>query len=189
VTGLYDNHVCYKVGTNGSSSAVTYMTGNSCDVHGGDEANGIHQSGGNNMTPIVSRDNTYNVDGYVYYIADKRGQDYDEDCMWTTNDNFSKWNNVYYETFAAFQNGTGQERNGRFSQDCVSPWTPSPTPTGTPGTPSPTPAYTSTPSPTTPSYPAGTSTPTLIPGEPPLMVAALSFGWNVQCYIGASRPI
>jgi hypothetical protein len=115
-------------------------------VHGGDEANGIHQSGGDNMTPIVSRNNTYNVDGYIYYMAAfgvAPGTSFDYDCMWTTNENFAKWN-VYYETFAAFQAGTGQERNGMLSQDCSSQGTPTPTPTITPTitptrTPTPTP--------------------------------------------------
>ena len=208
VTGLYQNHVCYKVGTNGSSSATTYLTGNSCDVRGGQEANGIHQSGGDNMTPIISRNNRYYVEGYVYYIGDSRGQDYDSDCMYKVNvitDNFVKWSGTYYANLAAFRAATGQEAHGQETANCSSAptptatatRTPTPSPTGTPGTPTPppdytstpTPAYTTTPSPTTPSSPTDTSTPTPTPGEPPLMVAALSAGWNFQCYIGASRPI
>jgi hypothetical protein len=192
VTGLYDNHVCYKVGTNGQSSAVTYLTGNSCDVRGGSEANGIHQSGGDNMTPIVSRNNSYHVEGYVYYIASSAGQNFDDDCMFKVDavtDNFAKWAGTYYASLASFQAGTGQEPNGRQAQDCSSPWTPSPTPTRTP---SPTPSRTPGPAPTpTPGYTPGplpntTGTPT--PDESPLTSAAMAPGWNYECYVGESRP-
>jgi hypothetical protein len=194
VTGLYDNHVCYKVGTNGSSSAVTYLTGNFCDVRGGQEANGIHQSGGDNMTPIVSRNNTYYVDGYVYYIGDERGQDYDYDCMVKANvltDNFAKWGGSYYQTLAAFQAGTGQETHASCGAG-----TPTPTPTRTPSptpTPTSTPTGTTSPTPTlTPGYTPGplptTTTGTPTQGDSPLISAAMAPGWNFQCYVGDSRP-
>jgi hypothetical protein len=205
VTGLYDNHVCFKVGTNGQSNALTYMTGNSCDVHGGDEANGIHQSGGDNMTPIVARDNRYTIDGYAFYVADARGQDYDEDCFnkGTLTDNFAKWNNVYYASLASFQAGTGQEPNGREGPDCSAPSptrtptrTPTPTPTGTPtptSTGTPTPTSTGTPTPTSPSGYTPGPMPTTAPGAPvpdesPLISAAMAPGWNYDCYVGESRP-
>jgi hypothetical protein len=151
VTGLYDNHVCYKTGTNGQSNAVTYMTGNSCDVRGGQEANGIHQSGGDNMTPIVSRNNSYHVDGYVYYMANygvASGTDMDQDCMFSTHrteDYFFKWAGTYYTSLAAFSAATDQERNGRSAADCSSDYTPTPTPTPTATatrTPTPTPTPT-----------------------------------------------
>jgi hypothetical protein len=167
VTGLYANHVCYKTGTNGSSSAVTNMTGNSCDVRGGQEANGIHQSGGDHMTPIVSRNNNYHVDGYVYYMAQggvASGTDMDQDCMFSTgnvSDNFFKWNGAYYTSLSAFSAATGQERNGRFAADCGP--LPTPTPTATPTrTPTPTPSPTRTPTPT----PSPTHTPTPTPTPP-----------------------
>ena len=189
VTGWYDNHFCFKVGNSGS--AVTYMTGNVCEVFGspGQEADGIHQTneGG---TPIVSRNNVYNVSRYVFTIgwpSVPSGSSFDEDCMWTTNDNIIKWNGNYYTSLAQFQAATGQEPNGRQAQDCESPWTPTPTATGTSiATPSPTPDQTAAPSPTSPT---GTGTPTPTPGEPSLMVASLTAGWNFQCYVGASRPV
>ncbi|HJX62237.1 MAG TPA: right-handed parallel beta-helix repeat-containing protein, partial [Dehalococcoidia bacterium] len=164
VTGLYDNHVCYKVGINGQSSAVTYMTGNSCDVRGGDEANGIHQSGGDNMTPIVSRNNTYYVDGYVYYIADGGGQDYNQDCMFATgsvSDNFAKWNGTYYTSLSTFRAATGQEAQGQDSTNCSSQSTPTPTATATrTPTPTPTATVTRTPTPTPTATASRTPTPT-----------------------------
>ena len=181
VTGHYENHVCYKVGTNSGSNAVTYLTGNSCDVRGGSEANGIHQSGGDNMTPIVSRNNRYYVEGYVYYIGDSRGQDYDQDCMYKVNaitDNFAKWSGTYYPSLATFQSYTGQEAHGQQTTDCgAAPTpTPSPTPTVTPTrtptpTPSPTPTTTPTrtptPSPTPTVTPTRTPTPTPSPSPSP----------------------
>jgi hypothetical protein len=203
VTGLYANHVCYKTGTNGSSSAVTYMTGNSCDVRGGQEANGIHQSGGDNMTPIVSRNNSYHVEGYVYYIGDSRGQDFDYDCMVKANvvtDNFAKWSGSYYQTLAAFQAGTGQETHASCGAGTPTPTptrTSSPTPTRTPTrTPTPTPTRTPSPTPTlTPGHtPGPLPTPTTgapgasTPDESPLISAAMAPGWNFECYVGNSRP-
>jgi len=193
VTGLYDNHVCYKTGTNAYSTAVSYMTGNSCDVHGGDEANGIHQSGGDNMTPIVSRDNTYDVDGYIYYLGQggiATGTDFDQDCMFTTNENFAKWNNVYYSTLSSFQAATGQEQNASQGQDCSSSPPPSPTPTRTP---TPTPTSMTSPTPTVPPGhtpgPLPTSTTGVsTPDDSPLISAAMAPGWNFQCYVGDSRP-
>jgi hypothetical protein len=181
VTGLYQNHVCFKVGTNGQSSAVTYLTGNSCDVRGGQEANGIHQSGGDNMTPIVSRNNRYYVDGYVYYIGDSRGQDFDQDCMVKVNavtDNFAKWAGTYYAGLATFTAGTGQEPNGTATQDCSSQSTPTPTPTATPTrtptrtpTPSPTPTATATRTPTPSPSPTATATRTPTPSPTPTATA------------------
>ena len=160
VTGLYQNHVCYKTGTTGQSSAVTYMTGNSCDVRGGQEANGIHQSGGDNMTPIISRNNRYYVDGYVYYMANygvAPGTNMDEDCMWSTNENIIKWNGAYYTSLASFRSATGQEAHGQQTTNCPSQGTPTPTPTVTP-TRTPTPTPTRTPTPTvTPTPPSGDS--------------------------------
>jgi hypothetical protein len=164
VTGLYDSHVCFKVGTNGQSSAVAYLTGNSCDVRGGDEANGIHQSGGDNMTPIVARNNKWHIEGYAFYIASTYGQDYDYDCFEkvdTVTDNFAKWAGTYYPTFAAFQSGSRQEAHGSDTCGVVSTVTPtstpSPTPTATP-TPSPTPTRTPTATPTKTPTPVPTST-------------------------------
>jgi len=170
VTGWYDAHVCYKVGTNGSSVATTYLTGNTCDVRGGSEANGIHQSGGDRMTPIVARGNAYRIDGYAFYVADNRGQDYDEDCFtkaYTITDNFAKWNNVYYQTFADFRAGSGLEANGRESSDCAAvPPTPTATPTRTP-TPTPSPTATPTLPPTATPTRTPTATPTRTPTATP----------------------
>ena len=170
VTGWYDAHVCYKVGTNGSSVATTYLTGNTCDVRGGSEANGIHQSGGDRMTPIVARGNAYRIDGYAFYVADNRGQDYDEDCFtkaYTITDNFAKWNNVYYQTFADFRAGSGLEANGRESSDCAAvPPTPTATPTRTP-TPTPSPTATPTRTPTATPTRTPTATPTRTPTATP----------------------
>jgi hypothetical protein len=181
VTGLYENHVCFKVGTNGQSNAVTYLTGNSCDVRGGDEANGIHQSGGDNMTPIVSRNNRYYVEGYVYYIADKRGQDYDSDCMYKVDavtDNFAKWAGTYYPTFADFQT-TGQEAHGVFAATCETIPTPTPTDTPTPWTSTSTPVSTKTLTPT-PIVSTSTPGPTSSPTVTPIACEALDFDGNGQ---------
>jgi hypothetical protein len=192
VTGLYENHVCYKVGTNGQSSAVTYMTGNSCDVHGGEEANGIHQSGGDNMTPIVSRNNSYNVDGYVYYVGDGRGQDYDQDCMFATgsvSDNFAKWAGTYHSSLSAFSAATGQEPNGTWSADCSSAPTPTPTATGTP-TPTPTltatPTRTPTPTATPTRTPTPTATATRTPTPTPPAGTTVEVGPGAYSTIGAA---
>jgi hypothetical protein len=107
-------------------------------VRGGQEANGIHQSGGDYLAPIISRNNRYYVEGYVYYIGDSRGQDYDQDCFdksYTVTDNFAKWSGTYYPTLAAFQAGTGQE-----AHSCAALPTPGP-----PSSPTVTPTATVTP--------------------------------------------
>jgi parallel beta-helix repeat protein len=200
-TGLYGNLFCFKVGNNGS--ATTYLTENVCDVDSSAEASqggadGIHQTN-EGLSPIVSRRNTFHTSRYVFEATQwprPAGESFDYDCMFSTDSSrFVKWGSAggsaYYTSLSSFQAATGQEMNGRQSQDCASPWTPSPTPTGTPvTTPSPMPTYTAVPSSTTSSSPSTTTgTPTPTPGEPPLMLATLTAGWNFQCYVGASRPI
>jgi len=148
VTGLYDNHFCYKVGQGGGGT--TYMTGNTCEVTAapGQEADGIHQTS-ENLSPIVSKRNIYRVSRYIFtmgYPSIPSGTDFDEDCMWTTNENLFKWNNVYYTNLARFQQATGQERNGRLAQDCSFLGTPTP------------PAASSPAAPTTPGAPQSTPT-------------------------------
>jgi hypothetical protein len=161
VTGLYDAHVCFKVG--GGGAGTTYLTGNSCDVRGGSEANGIHQSGGDTLAPIVARNNFYHIEGYAFYVSDTRYQDYQCDTFEKVNaitDNFAKWGGTYYPTVELFRQYTGQET----STNCGTSPTPTPTvtPTRTP-TRTPTATPTRTPSPTPTRSPSPTPSPTPAP--------------------------
>jgi hypothetical protein len=134
VTGLYDNHFCYKVGQ-GSGLGTTYMTRNTCVVISapGQEADGIHQTN-ENLSAIVSRGNVFNVSRYVFtlgYPSVPSGMDFDEDCIWSTNQNIIKWGSAYYASLASFQSATGQESRGQQTTNCSSQGTPTPTPTAT----------------------------------------------------------
>src|SRR4030042_1062091 len=110
-----------------------------------------------NLTPILSRRNVFHVSRYVFtlgYPSVPAGMDFDEDCIWSTNENIIKWGSDYYTRRASFQAATGQEENGREGQDCSSPEPSSPTPTRTPTrTPTPTPTRTASRTPTLPPHP------------------------------------
>jgi len=102
----------------------------------------------------VARGNSYNLDGYAFYIGDKRGQDYQCDTFtkrYTVTDNFAKWAGTYYATLEAFRAGAGMETAIECGLVPTPVPTAVPTPTAAPtatATRSPTPTATRTPVPT-----------------------------------------
>jgi len=116
VMGPQGNLFCFKVGN--ATRATVYLTGNRCLV--GPGADGLKQTNGG-LGPIVSRRNVLQVGRYALELADTppAGSSFDYDCLHSSDpERFIKWGGVRYGDLASFQRATGQEANGRQSEDC-----------------------------------------------------------------------
>jgi hypothetical protein len=136
--GLYESLFCFKVGNAGGGT--TYLTENVCDVDSSAEAaqggaDGIHQTN-EDLSPIVSRRNTFQVSGYVFILTESPlppGTSFDEDCVSTTDpDRFIKWSGGERFGGLAELQAVGQEPNGRQTTDCSFLGTSTPLPSPTP---------------------------------------------------------
>ncbi|MDP2675097.1 MAG: right-handed parallel beta-helix repeat-containing protein [Dehalococcoidia bacterium] len=159
VTGFYGANAAFKIGDSVSSVGTVYLRGNVVNTSG----DGVKQTNGG-LPVIVADHNVLQVGRYVIETGDATpaGTKYDFDCAFTTDSTgrFVKWSGNRYDSLSQFRSATGQEVNGRETQDCSFLGSAVPN-----TTPIPAPAPTPTPVPTQP--PAPTPTPTPAPTPPP----------------------
>mgnify|MGYP001612989601 FL=1 len=125
VPGFYGSTNGMKIGDGGSGDV--FITANILLTNNPDFPNAaascIAQTNTGMGMRFVVTDNTFQCGAYIYEIdgTQPAGFVYDHNCMWTTDTigRFVKWaGGVKYGSLAEFQQATGQEPNGRQTQDC-----------------------------------------------------------------------